>query len=832
MLNKFTNNYKKSLKIAERLALDLKQKSISPAHILFGLISRRGSIGSEIFMAANIKPEQIKELIINSSTAIQSPYPTNNPKLSDSAEAIVVKSAKLAFTLKHQYIGTEHLLVALLESADDNINDILTKTGLKKQNLINQAGNLLDSVSKLPDITQSIKEKDDSQKKEMPGFFMDDFPMPEFSSPGGSALKKYGTNLTGKKLQKTIDPVIGRNKEIERIIQILARRSKNNPVLLGDPGVGKTAIVEGLAKKIIHGEVPEALEDKKIYLLDLTAAIAGTMYRGEFEQRLKQVIDEVKKRKNIILFIDEIHNIVGAGSASGSADAANILKPALARGEIRCIGATTYQDYRKSIENDPALERRFQAVKINEPTADETKKIITGLKKYYEQYHCVQISKEAIDISVELSQRYIPKKFLPDKAIDLIDEAAASFKVSKKPDPETIKIKELILQIKKLKKEKEKAVYNEDYNYALEIKKDLSTLEQQLSQMQTKQAEKSDKLLGKIKGQEVAKVVTKMTGVPVNDLLKSEKSKVLKLDKSLAKKIIGQDKAIRQVARLVKRAKAGLTVGGRPLASMLFVGPSGVGKTYLAQTLAKEIYDDKDALIKIDMSEYGEKFNISKLIGAPAGYVGYKESGQLTEKIKHRPYSLVLLDEVEKANPEIFDLLLQVLEDGYLTDASGGKIDFQNTIIIMTSNIGSRHFLQNKNLGFDSKSDDNEREQEIIKEASKHFKPEFLNRLDKIIYFNPLKANDMSKIVKLEFDKLKKRLLNKQIEATLENAATQALAEISLLPDQGARAVRKNIQEYIEAPLADKLLADQLNKGDKITIKKGDKNRRIIIKRS
>ena len=642
----------------------------------------------------------------------------------------------------------------------------------------------------------------------------------------------FGTELTAAKIQKKIDPIIGRDEELLRIIHILSRRNKNNPIILGEPGVGKTAIIEGLAKKIVDGDVPEALLNKKIYALDLTSTVSGTMYRGEFEGRIKQIIDEARNRPEVILFIDEIHNIVGTGSASGSMDAANILKPALARGEIRCIGATTFTDYRKSIENDPALNRRFQPVKLAEPSEQQAKEILHGIKNYFENFHRVEISDEAIDYSVELSQKYITDKFLPDKAIDLIDEASAAIRVNKKPTRVEQKIKKLKSDIIDLKNKKNQAVIKEDYDLAIKLKDQAQELDDALTKIEKSLEAQKNKMIGTISGQNIAKIVSKATGIPTEDLISSEKRKIMRLDNSLQKKIIGQNTATALISDFIKRAKAGLTPDNKPLASFLLVGPSGTGKTHTARILAEELFGDRDALIKIDMSEYSEKFNTSKLIGAPAGYVGYKESGHLTERVKHKPYSIVLFDEIEKANPEIFDLLLQVLEDGYLTDAAGTKINFRNTIILMTSNIGSHHFSKkNETIGFDSSiinSVTNDINNKIIDDIKEFFKIEFINRLDEITCFSPLSENDLEKITKLELNDLSTRLNKKNITAEFDQSAIKLIAKESKQIDQGARGIKKAIQKLIESNISQKILEDKIISGSRIKI--NTEKEKIVIK--
>ncbi len=809
-------------------ASELNQSAIDSEHLLYGLLNQKGSVGAELFNDFKIDIGKAKKIIASiSGSQVKKGNAGNKAKslatkisektdkvFTPNAQKIIHKSVKIAFINKHKYVGTEHLLAAIMEIEDLKIKNILSELNIPEKDIIEQTITALKSDSKLPELTEIfkvVKEKNDDGEIET-------------LEQSRGILDIFGNNLTSEKFQKKTDPVIGRENEIERIIQILSRRTKNNPLILGDPGVGKTAIVEGLAKKILHGDVPELLQNKKIYALDLASLIAGTIYRGEFENRLKQIIEEIKSRPDIIIFIDEIHTIVGAGSAAGSMDAANILKPALARGEIRCIGATTFSDYRKSIENDPALERRFQPVKINEPSADESRQILMGIKPYFENFHHVAITDEAIDSAIELSQKYLPEKFLPDKAIDLIDEALAGVSVAKKTSTLQKQINSLALELNKIEKAKNQSILKEDFDSAIDFRAEEKKIIEKLSGLQAKQDKIKARIVGSIDTNAVAKIISKITGIPQDDLLMSERKQILGLDQELTNHIIGQDKAIENISNFIKRAKAGLSAENKPLASFMILGPSGVGKTYTAKILAKLLFKDEKALIRIDMSEYSEKFNISKLIGAPAGYVGYKESGQLTEKVKHKPYSIVLFDEIEKANPEVFDLLLQVLDDGYLTDAAGGRINFRNTIIIMTSNIGSHYFKKVAPIGFDSTTATNAKiEEKIIGEAKKHFKIEFLNRLDQIICFSPLSTEAIDKIVELSMETLRTTLTKKGLGLKFDKSVSKFIADKSLSEETGARTINKTIQEYIETPLSQKILADNFPPGSTIhlTVKNG-----------
>jgi len=811
-LKKFSLHFQQILKNSAEIAKESGHNDIEPAHLFFALLKERGCIAGEFLLSFKLAPEVIKNLILANKNANFTDKVVE-PKFSEASKNLLTQAIKIAYLNKHKYIGTEHLLTALLQTNDQLVKKILTQTRLSQVELERQAQAILKTTSKLPEIIESFKNSQAATEE-----------IDEMAEPAGP-LDYFGRNLCDAKIQADIDPVIGRENEISRIIEILCRRHKNNPLLLGDAGVGKTAIIDGLAKKIMQGEVPEVLLGKKIYTLDLAALVAGTSFRGEFEARLKEVLEEIYSRPEVILFIDEIHQIVGAGSASGSMDAANILKPALARGEIRIIGATTFGDFRKSMENDPALERRFQIIRIEEPDGATAKNILTGIKQFFEKFHRVAITPEAIEAAVSLSQKYLPEKFLPDKAIDLIDEAAAGIKANRRPSKTEAEIKAVTESIKKLETDLHQLIASDNFADALALKNNLLAIREQIKKLQARAEQEKNQLRGQVEPMAIAKIIAKSTGIPADDLLLPDVKRALALERELKKQLIGQDTALASVSAFLKRARAGLSPENKPLASFMFAGPSGVGKTYLAKILARQFFGDDKALIKIDMSEYGEKFNVSKLIGAPAGYVGYKESGQLTERIKHRPFSLVLFDEIEKANPEIFDLLLQVLEDGYLTDAAGTKINFQNTIIILTSNLGREYWSGKSDIGFGSSNKPtvektlSASEQKTLSEIKKWFKPEFINRLDQIICFNNLSPADLEKITALELDKLVERLIREKNlilqygDGVVSTIAKQAHKQNSPSDNRGARGVKTAIRDLVETPLADKLLKEKIVAG-------------------
>ncbi|MFA6255485.1 MAG: ATP-dependent Clp protease ATP-binding subunit [Patescibacteria group bacterium] len=827
LFQKFSTNSKQALKNAFSFALASGHQTITPQHILYGLSLQKGSIAAQILTRAKIESEEIKT-IINKENSNQRAI--TQISLTEATKKLLEKAFLIASFNQHKYIGTEHLLASILTIKDGMTTKIFQQKGANVLEIYQQVEMILNSTSKFPDLTDAA-EHFNNKSNFLPGEnnqgwedYSSSLSEKPLTADSASILDIFGTNLTDPVIQKKIDPLIGREAEVERVIQILSRRNKNNPLLLGDPGVGKTAIVEGLAKKILLGEVPEILANKKIYTLDLSLVVAGTSFRGEFENRLKQIIQAVKRNPDIILFIDEIHNIIGVGSAAGSMDAANILKPALARGEIRCIGATTLEGYKKQIESDPALERRFQPVMVNQPSMEQTIEILEGIKNNYELFHQVKIDQKAIIAAAELSERYIPDRFLPDKAIDLIDEAASATKVKMGTDQKTKGLKDLRQQLNEISQKKMDAVAQEKFSLALKYRQQEQDLLIQLESLKAKK--QKPKVLAEITHQDIAQIVAKITGIPLTDLILAEKNRLLKLEKLLAKKIIAQDEALKSVAEFIRRARTGIADANRPIGSFIFLGPSGVGKTEAAKVLAETIFGNKQALIKIDMSEFAESFNISKLIGAPAGYVGYKEDTKLTDAVKRRPYSLVLFDEIEKAHRQVFNLLLQILEDGYLTDGTGKKVSFKNTIIIMTSNLGSESFNRQAALGFQGQTENKTEEikQEVLKQLQDKFPPEFLSRIDQTIIFNPLATQAISKIIQLQLKELEKRLAKQRLKIEIEPQVIKTLAKISYQPQIGARAIRKNIQELIENKIARKILTTKSK-----TIKVGVKDNKIII---
>ncbi|MFA5021881.1 MAG: ATP-dependent Clp protease ATP-binding subunit [Patescibacteria group bacterium] len=828
IFQKFTTHSRNALKNAFSLALSSGQHLITPQHILYGLSLEKGSIAAQILIKAKVNSFELKNILTEKKSGQKT---ITHLELTSTSKKILEKSFLISSQNQHKYIGTEHLLASILSLGDQEIIDFFQKEKINLTGIKNQIDTILNSTSKFPDLTSGIDYFKSEDKNNEYGYGSS-----QTDTKQQSILEVFATNLTDLSIQKKIDPVIGRQEEIDRLIQILCRRNKNNPLLLGDPGVGKTAIVEGLAKKIVQSNVPEVLRGKKIYALDLSLVVAGTSFRGEFENRLKQILVEVKKNPNIILFIDEIHNLIGVGSASGSMDAANILKPALARGEIRCIGATTMQDYKKFIESDVALDRRFQPIIVSQPSVQKTIEILQGIKENYENFHQVKINEQAIIAAAQLSERYIADRFLPDKAIDLIDEAASGVKIKYLVSSAVKEINQLENELQNLTEKKKGLVTEEKFSLALKYRQKEREILVRLQNLKNQQLPKNETKLAEITQKEIAQIVSKITGIPLADLLMAEKKQLLQLEKTLVKNIVGQNQALKSIAEFIRRSRTGISDTNRPIGSFIFLGPSGVGKTELAKVLAQTIFGSNQALIKIDMSEFAESFNISKLIGAPAGYIGYKDGTKLTDAVKHRPYSVVLFDEIEKAHHQIFSLLLQVLEDGCLTDGTGKTINFRNTIIIMTSNLGSNNFNKQAALGFQTKKGKSKAElekgfeeiqREVIKKLKDKFPPEFLSRVDKTIVFQPLEPSSVIKIAKIQLAELKNRLAKQGLKINFDPTVAKLIAKISYSPENGARAIRKNIQELIESKLANKILTKKDYKGQKIVVKV--KDNKIII---
>lgn len=811
IFNKFTKHLKNALKIAGFLAKQENLNAVEPIHLLQGILKQPGSLAAEILHKNGLSENH--KLVEGMSN-----HNIITLELSAAAQKIITKMLNLAFEYRHLYVGTEHLLLAIILLPDEKISQLFQEKNIPLIRLQENLETILNSTSNFSDITDVFSEVFNPTWQEDKNLEQKNITREK------SLLELFSIDLTSEEIQQKIDPVIGRQSEIERLIQILSRRHKNNPLLLGDPGVGKTAIVEGLAKKIVQNDVPEILKNKKILNLDLGLMLAGTMYRGEFEARLKNILEEIKQDPNIIIFIDELHNIIGAGSTTGGTmDAANIIKPALARGEIRCIGATTMNEYRKYIESDPALERRFQTIQINEPSREQTINILKGLRQYYENYHQVKISDEAILLAVDLSIRYQPEKFLPDKAIDLIDEAASRAKIKYKPNLSQKKLMILHDEIKRINKQKYQTIKEENYDLAISLKESEKKLKQEITKIENR-LKQNPPVKPPIDANEISQVVAQITSIPLSYLNQQNDQRIYNLEKKLNQHIIGQSEAIASVCAIIKKAQIGLNNPNRPIGSFLFLGPSGVGKTELAKRLAQEYFGNQQSLIRIDMSEFAESFNISKLIGAPAGYVGYKEGGKITDAVRRRPYSVVLFDEIEKGHPDVFNLLLQILDEGHITDAEGRKINFKHTIIIMTSNLASDKFSNALSFGFSQnkagqKFTAEQIKLQVIQELEQEFKPELLNRLDRILVFNALDKNSLKKIVRLQLAELATNLTKRGLKLDISPTAITWLAQTSIAINKGAREIRRNIEKYVDQPLADAFLKNSLKKSFKLSVR-------------
>jgi len=819
IINKFTTHLKNTLTIAAYLARRRKQSRINTADLLIALSGQKGSLAWRIlhykkpYTLRMPSPQTIKIAPIKSQ---KGEFQLQNFHFSPAGKSAIVKAVAIAHQGRHSFIGTEHLLAAILENKNGQAYALLRKNKFNLDELEKHLNLLLDNAAKLPGIIQPFtRSKNRKAKNRLDNSFF-----------------SFAIDLNQKAEQGSIDPVIGREQEIERMINILGRRKKNNPVLIGEAGVGKTAIAEGLAYKIAKGTVPAFLRNKKIMLLDLTAIIAGTMFRGEFEMRLKKFLDQVEANPKIILFIDELHTVVGAGAAQGSLDTANILKPALARGSLRCIGATTLAEYQKYIEKDSALERRFQPIIIREPSVVETERILQGVKKNYERYHGIEITEEAIQAAAYLSDRYITERNLPDKAIDLIDEAASAAKIKTRPPEIIVALEKSEQELQKIIAAQLEAVRRENYRAASRLTQTQNLITAKIANLKEKIKKLPLRFSGQITKEKIQLIVSENTGVPLSAITLSEKARLDRLEKILSQKVIGQEEAIQNICQCVRRLKAGLSNPNRPLGSFIFLGPSGVGKTYLAQILAQEIFGDIKNLARIDMSEFHESFNVTRLIGAPAGYIGYEEGGKLTEKIRRQPYSVVLFDEIEKAHPDALNILLQILEDGYLTDAQGRLVNFKNTVVVMTSNIGAAKLAQSAVWGFPSPDNHQSAfasqvnlasryetsKKEVLRKIEEHFKPEFLNRVDKIIIFQSLDFKALEKIAGLQIRELQDRLSRQKISLNLDPKAANVLAKKAFNADRGARPLRRLIADWVENPLANLILAEKIKAGGKVQI--------------
>ena len=806
MFERFTDRARRVVVLAQDEARGLKHNYIGTEHLLLGLISEGEGVAAKALETMDIKGEAVRASVIEIIGEGEKPVEGHIP-FTPRAKRVFELSLREALQLGHNYIGTEHLLLGLLKEGEGVAAQVLTKQGADLAQVRQTVIQMLSGY-----------QRGDDEGRESVGAGVGGSGGPERSN--SAILEQFGRNLTQAARENKLDPVIGRRVEMERVMQVLSRRTKNNPVLIGEPGVGKTAVVEGLAQAIVHGDVPETIKDKQIYSLDMGSLVAGSRYRGDFEERLKKVLKEIRTRGDIILFIDEIHTLVGAGAAEGSIDAAQMLKPMLARGELQTIGATTNDEYRKYIEKDAALERRFQPVKVEEPSVDETVEILKGLRDRYEAHHRVIITDAAIQAAAELADRYISDRFLPDKAIDLVDEAGARLRIRRMTAPP--ELRELDEKIAEVRRNKEAAIDDQDFEKAASLRDEESKLaEQRKAKEEAWKGGESDEI-AEVGDQEIAEVLAMSTGIPVVRLTQTETAKLLKMEDELHKRVIGQDEAVKALAQSIRRTRSGLKDPNRPGGSFIFAGPTGVGKTELAKALAEFLFGDEDALIQLDMSEFSEKHTASRLFGAPPGYVGYDEGGQLTEKVRRKPFSVVLFDEVEKAHPDIFNSLLQILEEGRLTDSQGRKVDFKNTVIIMTTNLGTRDINKGVLTGFqtadNSTHDYSRMKAKVAEELKQHFRPEFLNRVDDTIVFPPLTKPEIARIVDLMIAKLAKRMEAQDMRLQLTDEARELLADVGFDPVLGARPLRRAIQREIEDALSERILFGELQPGQVVTV--------------
>jgi ATP-dependent Clp protease ATP-binding subunit ClpC len=823
-MNNFTPRAQQVLALARKEADRFNHNYIGTEHVLLGLIKLGQGVAVSVLQRMGLDLESVRmEVEKEVGTGPDTKSSTNIP-YTPRVKKVLALANKEAKQLNHSYVGTEHILLGLLREGEGMAARVLTSLSVDLQTTRNE---VLAEI----DPNFAAEESDDEFD-----FDDDEIEMENGEDAEGKAktpaLKAFGRDLTKLAQSGDLDPVIGRASEIERVIQILCRRTKNNPVLVGEAGVGKTAIVEGLAQEIAAGDVPEILRDKKVVTLDLALMVAGTKYRGQFEERIKAVMDEIRKVKNVVLFIDELHTIVGAGSAEGAMDASNIIKPALSRAELQCIGATTLNEFRKHIEKDSALERRFQQVKVNEPSTGDAIEIMKGLREKYESHHKVRYSEEALEASVKLTSRYLTSRFLPDKAIDVVDEAGARARIQTMTRP--IGLKELEVRIAEINDEKVSAINDQDFEKAAALRDEEKTTRKELDDKIEGWRGESEEKIVDINEDDIMSVVSKWTGVPLQRMEQKEAAKLLKMEENLRETVIGQNEAVVAISKALRRSRADLKDPRRPIGSFLFLGPTGVGKTYLARNLANFMFGDPESLIQIDMSEYMEKFSASRLIGSPPGYVGYEEGGQLSEAVRRRPYSVILFDEVEKAHPDVMNLLLQILEEGMITDSFGRKIDFRNTIIILTSNVGAESIKRQTTLGFNAMAED-EADFEGMKAkidavAKKHFRPEFLNRLDELVVFRMLEKESLNEIVDLEVAKLVKRLAEKEIDLVLEESARDLIVTEGYDPDYGARPMRRAVEQLLEDPLAEAILSGEVKEDQHVTAKVKKDSKEVSFK--
>ncbi len=818
MTYKFTNSAQKAIEIANDVAIELGHNYIGTEHILYGLVKEGTGVASKVLLNQNITADAIYSDIVELIGKEENNVTEETIGFTPRTKRVIENAFREARKLGSDYIGTEHILIGIMREGDSIAVRIMLDLNIDPQKLYNEIVKVINE-----DETPNNQGKIQDNHKKLGSYNQT------------TTLNQFGTDLTKQAIEGKLDPIVGRKEEIERVIQILSRRTKNNPCLIGEPGVGKTAVVEGLAAKIVAEDVPEMLKNKRVVSIDISSMVAGAKYRGDFEERIKKCLNEVKKVGDVILFIDEIHTIVGAGSAEGAIDAANILKPLLARGEIRLIGATTLNEYRKYIEKDAALERRFSPVTVLEPTSEDTVKILQGIRDKYEAHHNVKITDEAIEAAVKLSVRYINDRFLPDKAIDLIDEAASRLRMKTFTEPDNLK--KLTEEIEVVKNEKEESIRVQEFEKAASLRDKEKSLREKLQKEQEKWNNKNKRSVTEITEEDIAEVIANWTKIPVKKLTQDENEKLKNLEKVLHERVVGQNEAVTAVAKAIRRGRVGLKDPKRPIGSFIFLGPTGVGKTELSKALAEALFGDENAMIRIDMSEYMEPHSVSKLIGAPPGYVGFDDGGQLTEKVRRKPYCVILFDEIEKAHPDVMNMLLQILEDGRLTDAQGRTVNFKNAVIIMTSNVGARLITDTKTLGFTSSSEDKEKDEqkkyeetkkEVLQELKKQFRPEFINRIDEIIVFHKLSDNEIENIIDIMLKEVVERMQQNNMDIKIDKSVKELIAKKGIDKAYGARPLRRTIQSELEDRLAEEILDGNLKPGEKSkVVAKDDK---IIVK--